>query len=603
MKGGNRVSKNFTTVLACLGLCVALTIVIWNSVQISSENTRTAAGFDSSSTSEQVFRTINAPAPTKPDDSIHFLVAANCALCHSNSNRAGAMRDAKRRPVAPYDLWQASMMANSARDPYWRAVLSAEVVATPSKKALIEEKCTRCHAPMAGPAPESPPGDVISYLKQSDQRSQLGLDGVSCTVCHQITDKGLGSEESFTGHFEINQDSKIYGPHANPFAMPMQHHVGYTPTHSSHIMKSALCATCHTVNTTSVDAAGMPSAGTPSDGEFHEQSPYLEWRNSVFNDELAKPDRQAKSCQACHMPTTDEDGNPIATNLAHNPGGRDFPFLQPRAPFGRHTFPSGNTLMKQILRDNANQLGVTASASAFDASIEQSRKFLATETATIELKKTTIEQNDLIVEVVVNNLAGHKLPTAYPSRRIWIELSVTDAAGKAVFDSGRYNVNGELIDSTGNLLASEAAGGPHNPHWQVIDSPEQVQVYETIMADAEGAATFTLLRAASYSKDNRLLPLGWSPEHSDGPATRPSGIEQDEDFIGGSDHVVYQVSLPSQGEYTVSTKLLFQVISPRHAAELFHFQTKEVKLFREMFVKADRNPEVLASASVRVLTK
>ena len=68
------------------------------------------------------------------------------------------------------------MMANSARDPFWRAVLSAEVDATPSAKALIEEKCTRCHAPMAAPAPESPPGEVLAWLKQSDQRSHLGLD-------------------------------------------------------------------------------------------------------------------------------------------------------------------------------------------------------------------------------------------------------------------------------------------------------------------------------------------------------------------------------------------------------------------------------------------
>ena len=99
-----------------------------------------------------------SPTSFETDNSAnpHFLDSKNCALCHSNSDRAIAMRDRKNRPIAPYDLWQASMMANSSRDPYWRAVLSAEVVATPSKKALIEEKCTRCHAPMAAPAPESP---------------------------------------------------------------------------------------------------------------------------------------------------------------------------------------------------------------------------------------------------------------------------------------------------------------------------------------------------------------------------------------------------------------------------------------------------------------
>ena len=59
------------------------------------------------------------------------------------------MRDETGESVAPFDLWRASMMANSARDPIWRAMVSTEVAATPSRKAEIGAKCTRCHAPMA----------------------------------------------------------------------------------------------------------------------------------------------------------------------------------------------------------------------------------------------------------------------------------------------------------------------------------------------------------------------------------------------------------------------------------------------------------------------
>ncbi len=507
------------------------------------------------------------------------------------------MRDRKNRPIAPYDLWQASMMANSSRDPYWRAVLSAEVVATPSKKALIEEKCTRCHAPMAAPAPESPLGDVLTYLKQNDQRSHLGLDGVSCTLCHQITDRGLGTDASFTGHFEINKDKKIFGPHAKPFPMPMQRHVGYTPTHSNHVLKSALCATCHTVITTSVDASGEPTAG-----EFHEQMPYLEWRNSVFNDEIAKPAKEAKSCQACHMPTTDVDGKRIATRLAHNPGGRDFPFLEPRKPFGRHAFLGGNYLMKRILRDNATELDVVASSEAFNRSIEQTINFLGSESAKIEIGSVAFENGKLNVPIVVRNLSGHKLPTAYPSRRVWIQFLVTDKKGKSVFASGIHNANGELIDSKGKVLDSELAGGPVNEHKPLIERQDQVQVYETIMGDANHHPTFTLLRGATYTKDNRLLPIGWKPDHADGQATRPYGVGEDKDFVGGSDSIIYRVPVPSGGEYTVTAKLLFQVITPRHANELFKFKTPEVKRFREMFEKADRNPETLAAATVQVTT-
>jgi hypothetical protein len=527
-----------------------------------------------------------------------FLDAKSCALCHSNSDRASAMRDSKQREIAPYDLWQASMMANSARDPFWRAVLSAEVVATPSKKALIEEKCTRCHAPMAGPGTESPKGDVLAFLKKSDQRAHLGLDGVSCTVCHQITDKGLGTDASFTGHFEISKDSKIFGPHADPFVMPMQHHVGYTPTQGNHILKSGLCATCHMLITTSVDPSGAPSAG-----EFHEQSPYLEWRNSVYNDELESPSLQAKSCQACHMPTKDADRNEIATQLAHNPGGRDFPFLKPRSPFGRHTFSGANTLMKQILRDNAKQLGVSAPSKAFDASIEMSKQFLNKETASLELKPISFEAGKISVNVEVRNLGGHKLPTAYPSRRVWILLTVKDQDDKLVYSSGQYNSSGELIDGSGLVLASENAGGPINPHYKKVNASNQVQVYEAIMADASGSPTFTLLRGATYLKDNRLLPLGWKPDHADGPATQPFGIGDDSDFIGGNDSVQYEITVPSNGTYAITARLLFQVISPRHANELFLTKTSEVDAFMKMFQSADRTPEELASATLSANVK
>jgi hypothetical protein len=224
-------------------------------------------------------------------------------------------------------------------------------------------------------------------------------------------------------------------------------------------------------------------------------------------------------------------------------------------------------------------------------------------TASIELSPISITQNKTEVTVMVRNRSGHKLPTAYPSRRAWIQLTVSDKTGKTVFSSGQFNSNGELTDANGQVLASEQAGGPINNHRSVVNQPDQVQVYETIMADASGNPTFTLLRGASYVKDNRLLPLGWNPEHADGPATRPFGIGDDPDFAGGSDAVAYEIQLPEPGEYTVIAKLWFQVIAPRHANELFTFQTPEVDAFRKMYELADRKPEELASARQSIVIK
>ena len=33
----------------------------------------------------------------------------------------------------------------------------------------------------------------------------------------------------------------------------------------------------------------------------------------------------------------------------------------------------------------------------------------------------------------IENLGGHNLPTAYPSRRVWLHLTVRDRGGKAIF--------------------------------------------------------------------------------------------------------------------------------------------------------------------------
>lgn len=39
--------------------------------------------------------------------------------------------------------------------------------------------------------------------------------------------------------------------------------------------------------------------------------------------------------------------------------------------------------------------------------------------------------------------------------------------------------------------------------------PDQVRIYEPIMGHSDSAVTYTLLRAAKYLKDNRLLPPGF----------------------------------------------------------------------------------------------
>lgn len=536
---------------------------------------------------------------TSPDDEplaeATFSEGIYCGVCHTNSGKAQAMRDGRGREIAPYDLWRSSAMANSARDPYWQAVVSVEVAATPSRKQEIEQTCNRCHAPMAGTVPTSPEGQVLAYLKQNDEKALLGMDGVSCTVCHQIRDDGLGTADSFTGRFKIGTDRRAFGPHADPYALPMKEHAGYKPVEGQQLMRSALCGTCHTLITETLNPDGSKTGH-----QLHEQTAYLEWRNSVYNNERDAAHEQAKSCQACHLPVTDEDGQPIRTAIARAPGGEDFAPIEPRSPFGRHILVGGNAFLAQLLRDNPEELRVFASEAAFEATIEATRRQLRTRTARISIGDVQRRGEKLRIPVHITNLAGHKLPTGFPSRRVWVRLELRDAADSLIFISGGYDAEGRITDAGGRPLGSEIAGGPVQPHYQFVASPDEVQIYESVMADKQGDVTFTLLRGAGYLKDNRLLPQGWSAEHPDAPVTAPVGIADDLDFAAGGDVVWYEVPVAPEASVTIRASLHLQSIGVRHVGEVFRFQTPEVAAFRRMYQNADRTPEILDEATKRL---
>lgn len=524
-----------------------------------------------------------------------FASSSRCALCHSNAPQATAMRDKEDRAIAPFDLWQSTMMANSARDPLWRAVVSAEIAATPSQREHIEQTCLRCHAPMASAElelhGERYPDQTLGLhlLRDDSDLGQLALDGVSCTVCHQIQPDGLGEPESFSGQWTVEPGRTIFGPHVAPFATPMRRMSGYTPTAGEQILDPGLCASCHTLFTEAFTPAGELSGQT-----LPEQTPFLEWRNSNFG-----PAKANLSCQDCHVPQRDVDGQTIETKIARNPAGRDFPPVPQRAPFGRHIFVGGNTLIPAILRDHGDELGVQASREAFDATITAARHQLESRAARLRLSATR-DGDALALTVEARNLTGHKLPTAHPTRRVWLRVEVVDAQGARVFLSGDVDARGRLTGPDGQPLASELPDGPVQPHHATITAPTQVQIYESVMQDTTGAWTWLLTRGAVFGKDSRLLPNGWQPDGPDADTTRPRGAAaQDDDFGGGGDVVVYRIPAPP-GPLQVTVSLHHQALGARYAAELFRHQTPEVRAFQRYYRAADPTGETLTSATLEV---
>ncbi len=537
------------------------------------------------------------PPPREINDG-NFATASVCATCHANAARASAMRTAAGDAVAPYDLWQGTMMANAARDPVWWAAVRAEVAATPAAATAIEAKCTRCHAPMAAIRNDlwGNVGMSLGALLVDDDRAQLGLDGVACAACHQIGTGDLGAEASYSGHPELTTTGHIYGPHAMPFTMPMMHHTGFIPVEAPHLDTSAVCASCHTLDTDSLDQDGSPSGA-----HYAEQSTYLEWRNSQYTTEGSDVGSNARSCQACHMPSFDGHGNAIATRIAHNPHGGDFGMIAARSPYHQHTFVGGNAWVPALLRDYASELRPRGSAAGFDAAIAWVRDQLANGTASVELNRPTRQGDVVRIPLVVRNAAGHKFPSGYPARRAWLRVVVRDADDAVVFRSGHSDAQGRLLDAEGAVLPFEQVGGPFEPHHNVIDADVHVQIYEVVMADGAGAPTHRLMRAASDAKDNRLLPAGW---RSDGDALdriAPVLGGGDDNFVGGADGVRYDVLAPAtNGPYTVEVTLLYQPLSARHLAELFAHDGEEIRALEGMLATLDRTGEVVASVTAEL---
>lgn len=524
-------------------------------------------------------------APQSEHQSTDFATAGVCAECHSNADGATAMRDADGNPIGQFDLWQATMMANSARDPLFRAVVSSEVARNPGLQSEIEGTCLQCHAPMAHQQAkldgESAPG-LAASAEGEDLLAQLALDGVSCTLCHQIQPDDLGTAASFNAGFTIGQDAEIFGPHADPFTHPMEMHTGYTPTQGTHMLDSGHCGSCHTLHThTIVD-------GVFTETEFPEQTPFLEWQVSDY-------DTQGRNCQSCHMPTTDSTGQAIETRIARNPHGADFGQIDPRQPFGQHFFRGGNTFMLAMIRDNAEALNPRASTDAFNAQIARERAFLGTQAASLLVSPST-SGSDLNLSVRVENLAGHKLPSAHPSRRVWLEVVVLDRAGAVLFSSGTVNGDGQLVDMSGDLLANEVSGGSVQDHHQAINDSTQAQIYQSLMVDARGEYTWDLLSAASYAKDNRILPTGWDNDQAQTLGVGPAGVGKDTDFLAGSDSTLYVLRDLAQDAAEVRVRLLYQSVSPRYVLEFSQVDTPEVRDFVKMYQAADKAPEVLAES-------
>jgi hypothetical protein len=488
-----------------------------------------------------------------------FITSDRCQACHNG------LVTPRGEDVSIGADWRASMMANSARDPYWQASVRRETLATPKIAAAIEHECSACHMPMARYQAKAGGGmgQVFANLPAvplPHADAALAVDGVSCVMCHQIGPDKLGGPESFTAGFVVDTATpwgsrKIFGPYDidQGRTRAMNSSSGFIPEKADHIRSSELCATCHTLFTHSYDESGEVI------GELPEQVPYLEWKHSAYYGK--------NSCSSCHMPKVGEK-MPISSTLG-----------QPREDLARHVFRGGNFFMPKVLNRHRDALGVAAEPLELAAASARTAEHLQTSSARVAVRGARVEDGTLHAEVSITNLAGHKLPTAYPSRRAWVHFVVLDAGGSVVFESGRLSADGSIAGNDNDRDPSL-----YEPHYAEIRDAGEVQIYEPILGAPGDKVTTVLLGATHYLKDNRILPFGFD-QASAGDDISVKGLAlEDEDFKAGSDRIRYAVPVgTSSGPFTVRAELWYQPIGFRWARNVDDRPSAEAQRFRGYF--------------------
>jgi len=565
-------------------------------------------------------------------------------------------RSSRLRNLSPYGEWRVSPMGLAGRDPVFFSQLQSETNNLSALTPCIENTCLHCHAVMGqrqlaidtidrhdaacrdifpiAPPPEVPFGTPLSRsaLQQwpgsspSDQQfyGALGRDGISCAVCHHISGKKLGREATATGNFITGKPDELYGPYKSGTVVtkPMEHTLGIKPRFGDQIASSEMCGSCHDILLPVFDNSGhLISAG-------YEQATHLEWLNS----ESGRPGRNFRSCQDCHMPTQYK-GNDLPFKIANNENPDNFPpttnrladkdlRLTERNRYSRHSLHGLNGFLNQFFQQFPLLLGfqqvdwMSEQPSFLDppappflsnflmelplfTGFESILDMAENQTATLQIgpvSKTT--DGALLSTVKVTNLTGHDLPTGVGFRRMFLQFLVLDNQGNTLWASGRTNDLGFILDGlTDNVLQSEQPlsfpSAAIQPHYQIIDSGSEVQIYQELIRDSDQALTTSFLKRVNIVKDNRIRPRGFNPQlfaRSSSQYIRDLAKLTPEEAadpyytdpkLTGADVVEYKIPLDpdtlSRADH-VQVTLYYQSIPPFYLQDRFHDATQGAAL-------------------------
>lgn len=359
--------------------------------------------------------------------------ATYCAECHRKE----------------YKEWASSIHAITGPDVIYENAITVNELGSKHGGELATEKvrwCDGCHEPLGILAGEGTPLPVVGPNEALEE-------GASCIVCHTaVASQPLIGNGALT--LKFNEMHRYLDP-ALIMAAPQEHAKSMqAKSHNPLMRQSAMCGSCHTeIRPTRVNG----------DFPLHLQETFDEWRLSDYAE-------AGIECQDCHMhPDPGEYvaalkrgetpervvshrfvGNNYLLTAADLLGGKLVELRGGWVP-GKNVFMSG----KEWLKDLQTQQNLILKLLRAAADIEINTRSLTEDHAELEV-------------VVTNSGAGHYLPTGpLDQRHMWVQLLVTDATGRKIYDNGWFNGQTGEIDPEAVIYLKQmrdADGSPNTRH-------------------------------------------------------------------------------------------------------------------------------------------
>jgi tetratricopeptide (TPR) repeat protein len=343
-----------------------------------------------------------------------FFPASRCQNCHQDTHTA----------------WAESLHRNAAREPFYRE--SADILLR-TRGIELTRHCESCHTPVAL---------FSGALTKESKRQQapftpLDDEGVTCSVCHSITEARLDG----TGSFTIRRPALLAREDGTPLYGDFtdEQILADVPAHKRAVMRPLLkspefCATCHKVD-----------APPQLNGYKHIRgfSAYDEWQQSGASRETVQPFYQRSEradCRACHMPKVESANDRAAKEgkiASHRWLGANT-----AAPlfYGQHVQAR---LTEEFLKADVLDVDI------FALKREATGELIAPLSSAVENCFTPLPNEEVTAEVVVSNRnAAHSFPPEVRDLyEAWVEFEVVDSSGRTIYHSGFVKVDGMLDEA------------------------------------------------------------------------------------------------------------------------------------------------------------